>query len=73
MRPAWTCFIGILLCIALNRTTEYFTGTEYNPVKGIKRNCETGHGTTIIEGFAVGYESAVWSASSSASRSSARC
>lgn len=60
MRPAWTCFIGIILCIALNRTTEYFTGTEYSPVRGIKRNCETGHGTTIIEGFAVGYESAVW-------------
>jgi len=60
MRPAWTCFIGILLCIALNRVTEYFTGTEYSPVRGIKRNCETGHGTTIIEGFAVGYESAVW-------------
>ncbi|HVT89708.1 MAG TPA: sodium-translocating pyrophosphatase [Tepidisphaeraceae bacterium] len=62
MRPAWTCMIGIILCIALNRTTEYFTGTEYNPVKGIKRNTETGHGTTIIEGFAVGYESAVWTA-----------
>jgi K(+)-stimulated pyrophosphate-energized sodium pump len=62
MRPAWTCFIGIILCIALNRTTEYFTGTEYEPVKGIKRNTETGHGTTIIEGFAVGYESAVWTA-----------
>jgi len=62
MRPAWTCFVGIILCIALNRTTEYFTGTEYNPVKGIKRNTETGHGTTIIEGFAVGYESAVWTA-----------
>ena len=60
MRPAWTCLIGIILCIVLNRVTEYFTGTEYNPVKGIKRNCETGHGTTIIEGFAVGYESAVW-------------
>jgi K(+)-stimulated pyrophosphate-energized sodium pump len=59
MRPAWTCLIGILLCIALNRTTEYFTGTEYSPVKAIKRNTETGHGTTIIEGFAVGYESAV--------------
>jgi K(+)-stimulated pyrophosphate-energized sodium pump len=62
MRPAWTCFIGIILCIALNRTTEYFTGTEYAPVKGIKRATETGHGTTIIEGFAVGYESAVWTA-----------
>lgn len=62
MRPAYTCFIGVLLCIALNRVTEYFTGTEYSPVKGIKRSCETGHGTTIIEGFAVGYESAVWTA-----------
>ena len=62
MRPAWTCFVGIVLCVLLNRTTEYFTGTEYNPVKGIKRNTETGHGTTIIEGFAVGYESAVWTA-----------
>jgi K(+)-stimulated pyrophosphate-energized sodium pump len=62
MRPAWTCFVGILLCIALNRCTEYFTGTEYSPVRAIKRNCSTGHGTTIIEGFAVGYESAVWTA-----------
>jgi K(+)-stimulated pyrophosphate-energized sodium pump len=60
MRPSITCLIGILLCIALNRCTEYFTGTEYEPVRGIKRACETGHGTTIIEGFAVGYESAVW-------------
>jgi K(+)-stimulated pyrophosphate-energized sodium pump len=60
MRPAWTCLIGILLCVVLNKVTEYFTGTEYNPVKGIKKSCETGHGTTIIEGFAVGYESAVW-------------
>jgi K(+)-stimulated pyrophosphate-energized sodium pump len=60
MRPAWTCLIGIILCVVLNKVTEYFTGTEYNPVKGIKKNCETGHGTTIIEGFAVGYESAVW-------------
>ena len=60
MRPSLTCLIGIILCVGLNRITEYFTGTEYNPVKGIKRNCETGHGTTIIEGFAVGYESAVW-------------
>lgn len=62
MRPAYTCFVGILLCIALNRTTEYFTGTEYSPTKGIKRATDTGHGTTIIEGFAVGYESAVWTA-----------
>ncbi|HVT79310.1 MAG TPA: sodium/proton-translocating pyrophosphatase, partial [Phycisphaerae bacterium] len=58
MRPAWTCLVGIVLCIVLNKITEYFTGTEYSPVKGIKQNTDTGHGTTIIEGFAVGYESA---------------
>lgn len=62
MRPAWTCLIGILLCIALNRTTEYFTGTEYSPVKGCVKNCRTGHATNIIEGFAVGFESSVWTA-----------
>ena len=60
MRPAATCFVGIVLCVALNRCTEYFTGTEYSPVRGIKKNTATGHATTIIEGFAVGYESAVW-------------
>ncbi|MCX7805358.1 MAG: sodium-translocating pyrophosphatase [Planctomycetota bacterium] len=59
MRPAYTCLIGILLCVAINRVTEYFTGTEYSPVKGLVRNCTTGHATNIIEGLAVGYESAV--------------
>ncbi len=62
MRPAYTCLIGVILCVALNRVTEYFTGTEYSPVKGMVKNCTTGHATNIIEGFAVGYESAVWTA-----------
>ena len=62
MRPAYTCLIGIILCVVLNRITEYFTGTEYAPVRGMVRNCTTGHATNIIEGFAVGYSSAVWTA-----------
>jgi K(+)-stimulated pyrophosphate-energized sodium pump len=62
MRPAYACFVGVLLCIALNKCTEYFTGTEYSPVRGMVRNCTTGHATNIIEGFAVGYESAIWTA-----------
>jgi K(+)-stimulated pyrophosphate-energized sodium pump len=62
MRPAYTCFIGIVLCVLLNKITEYFTGTEYSPVHGLVRNCSTGHATNIIEGFSVGYESAVWTA-----------
>jgi K(+)-stimulated pyrophosphate-energized sodium pump len=60
MRPAWTCLIGILLAVALNFCTEYWTGTEYEPVKSLAKSCRTGHATNIIQGIAVGYESTVW-------------
>jgi len=59
MRPAWTCLIGILLAVCLNKCTEYFTGTEFSPVKSLAKSCDTGHATNIIQGFAVGYESTV--------------
>ena len=59
MRPAWTCFIGIILAITLNKVTSYYTHTQYAPVKSLAKACQTGHATNIIQGFAVGYESAV--------------
>ena len=59
MRPAWTCLIGILLAISLNKCTSYYTHTHYAPVKSMAKACQTGHATNIIQGFAVGYESAV--------------
>ena len=59
MRAAWACLIGIILAVALNKCTEYYTGTEYSPVKSLAKSCETGHATNIIQGFAVGYESSV--------------
>jgi K(+)-stimulated pyrophosphate-energized sodium pump len=59
MRPAWTCLVGIVLAVALNKCTEYYTGTEFTSVKSLAKSCQTGHATNIIQGFAVGYESTV--------------
>jgi K(+)-stimulated pyrophosphate-energized sodium pump len=59
IRPILTCFIGIVLAIVLNKLTSYYTHTTHEPVKTLARACQTGHATNIIQGFAVGYESAV--------------
>ena len=40
MRPAWTCLIGIILAVVLNKCTEYYTGTEFcagqEPGQGVR-------------------------------------
>jgi K(+)-stimulated pyrophosphate-energized sodium pump len=59
MRPAITCLIGIVLAVALNKVTSYYTHTSNAPVKGLAKACTTGHATNIIQGLALGYESSV--------------
>ncbi len=59
-RPFAVTTIGILLAISIDRLTEYFTGTDKKPVQEVKKATATGSATTILAGFAVGLESAVW-------------
>jgi K(+)-stimulated pyrophosphate-energized sodium pump len=59
-RPFLATTVGVLLAIFIDRLTEYFTGTEANPVKSIKKSADTGPATLILQGVAVGYESSVW-------------
>ncbi len=49
--------VGVLTAIAFVYITEYYTGKQYRPVQSIAKASETGHGTNVISGMAVGMES----------------
>jgi K(+)-stimulated pyrophosphate-energized sodium pump len=52
----WSMLVGLAVTGALVWITEYYTGTNYRPVKSIAFASQTGHGTNVIQGLAISLE-----------------
>ncbi len=53
----FSALIGLVLTGVIIWITEYYTGTNFRPVKSIAKASETGHGTNVIQGLAISLES----------------
>ena len=53
----WSMMVGLAVTGLLVVITEYYTGTNYRPVRSIAKASETGHGTNVIQGLAISLES----------------
>ncbi len=57
-RTLYYCMLlGLVITGLIIWITEYYTGTNYRPVRSIAKASETGHGTNVIQGLAISLES----------------